>query len=106
MPVSPVPDQPDENRLVAVPAHPGTRPGELTLEARREPQGLLLPVFSSVRMLVTALGRSQPWAVMPLSRVGDLASAAGIDQIVFDPEIAADAWLWDPLEASGLTWRR
>lgn len=101
-----MPDKPDEKQLVAVPAHPGASPGELVLEARREPQGMVLPVFSSVRILVNSLGRSQPWAVMPLSRVGDLASAAGVDQIVFDPEISADAWLWEPFEADGLTWRR
>ncbi|MCL2582650.1 MAG: hypothetical protein FWE35_09365 [Streptosporangiales bacterium] len=101
-----VPEEPDERQLVAVPAHPGAGPGELVLEARREPRGVVLPVFSSVRVLVNALGRSQPWAVMPLSRAGDLASAAGVDQIMFDPEISAGAWQWEPFEAAGLTWRR
>lgn len=96
----------DENQLVAVPAHPGPGPGEMVVEARRQPQGVVLPVFSSVADLVSALGQSQPWAVMPLSKVGDLAAAAGVDQIAFDPEISADAWRWEPLEASGVTWRR
>lgn len=100
-----VPSQPDEKLLVAVPAHPGSDPGELVLEARHQPQGVVLPVFSSVRVLVSALGESQPWAVMPLGKVGDLAAAADVDEIAFDPEVSADAWQWQPLEASGLTWR-
>lgn len=100
-----MPSQPDEKRLVAVPAHPGPDPGELVLEARRQPQGVVLPVFSSVRVLVNALGRSQPWAVMLLSKVGDLAAAADVDEIAFDPEISADAWQWQPFEVSALTWR-
>lgn len=96
---------PDENRLVAVPAHPGHGPGELVLEARRQPRGAVLPVFSSVRVLVSALGPSQPWAVLPLGKVGDLAAAAEVDEIAFDPEMSADVWQWQPFEASGLTWR-
>lgn len=99
------PSRPDEKRLVAVPAHPGRDPRELVLEARRQPQGVVLPVFSSVRVLVNALGQSQPWAVMPLSKIGDLAAAADVDEIAFDPEMSADAWQWQPVEASGLTWR-
>lgn len=99
------PGQPDENRLVAVPAHPGSEPGDLVLEARRQPQGVVLPVFSSVRLLISALGQSQPWAVMPLGKAGDLAASAEVDEIAFAPEMSADAWQWQPFEASGLTWR-
>lgn len=100
------PDQPDEKQLVAVPARPGPGEDEMILEARQQPQGVILPVFSSVRVLVATLGTSQPWAVMPLSKVGDLAAAAGVDQIAFDPEVSDDAWRWNPLEAGGLTWQR
>ncbi len=100
------PSQPDEKRLVAVPAHPGPSPGELVLEARRQPRGVVLPVFSSVRVLVSALGESQAWAIMPLGKVGELAAAADVDvdEIALDPDISADAWRWQPFEASGLTW--
>lgn len=99
------PEAPDEKRLVAVPARPGNG-DELILEARRQPQGVVLPVFSSVRVLVAALGQSQPWAVLPLGRVGELASAAGVDQIALDPEVTGDAWRWNQFEADGLVWQR
>jgi hypothetical protein len=101
-----MPSQPDENRLVAVPAHPGPDHDELVLEARHQPEGVVLPVFSSVRALVDALGDSQPWAVMPLGNVGDMAAAAEVDEIAFDPEISPEAWRWQPYEASGLDWRQ
>jgi hypothetical protein len=101
-----MPSQPDEDLLVAVPAHPGPDRDELVLEARHQPEGVVLPVFSSVRALIDALGGSQPWAVMPLGRVGDMAAAAHVDELAFDPEITADAWLWQPFESSGLSWRR
>ena len=98
--------RPDENRLVAVPAHPGPEPDELVLEARHQPEGVILPVFSSVRLLVDRLGDSQPWAVMPLGKAGDMAAAAQVDEIALDPEITADAWRWQPFESSDLRWRR
>jgi hypothetical protein len=75
------------------------------MEARRQPQGVVLPVFSSVRVLVEALGKSQPWAVMPLSEVSELASAASVDEIAFDPEVTPDAERWQPYEAGGLSWQ-
>lgn len=75
------------------------------MEARRQPRGLVLPVFSSVRVLVEALGKSQPWAVLPLSKVNELASAASVDEIALDPEVTTDAERWQPYETGGLSWQ-
>jgi hypothetical protein len=93
----------DRESLVVVPARPGAG-DELVVEARRQPGGLVLPVFSSVRVLVAALGHSQPWAVLPLARVLDAASAARVDRVVLDPEVGGDAWRWQPLDLGGFSW--
>lgn len=104
MTVPHVPEQPDDNWLVVVPAHPGFGPGELVLEARRLSQGVVLPVFSSVRLLIDSLGQAQPWAIMPLGKAADLAGTEGVERIVFDPALSADAWQWEPSEAEGVVW--
>jgi hypothetical protein len=93
----------EKETTVAVPAHPGAG-GELLLEARQQPGGLVLPVFSSVRVLVTALGQSQPWAVVPLARVRAAATAAEVDRILLDPSVGDDAWLWEPRDLGGFAW--
>lgn len=82
--------------LVAVPAHPGgAGTGRLFLEAREPPRGgRVLPVFSSVRRLVAALGPAQPWAVLPLDRARDMATAAVVERIVLDPVVSPGAWRW------------
>ena len=90
--------------LVVVPAHPGAG-DQLIFEARWEPDGLVLPVFSSVRFLVGALGRSQPWAVLPLVTVMDAADAAGVCRVVLDPEVSGAAWRWEPMDLGGFSWR-
>lgn len=85
-----------DSRPVAVPARPGAPgTGELLLEARDLPDGKALPVFSTVRALIEQLGESQPWAIMPLDRVRQLAAAAGILTIALDPEFAPEAWRWN-----------
>lgn len=76
------PASPDEAGLpgvVAVPAHPSAPgSGRLFLEARETPGlGRVLPVFSSVRRLVAALGPDQPWALLPLARPGRLPPRPG-----------------------------
>jgi hypothetical protein len=93
--------------LVIVPAHPGAG-DQLIFEARREPAGLVLPVFSSVGVLVAALGRSQPWAAVPLASVMDAAAdaAARVDRVVLDPEVSGDAWRWEQLDLGGFSWRQ
>ena len=82
--------------LVAVPAHPGgPGSGRLFLEARESPRsGRVLPVFSTVGRLVAALGPAQPWAVLPLDRARDMATAAGVGLIALDPVVSPGAWRW------------
>lgn len=89
--------------MVAVPAHPGAF-SQLILEARRLSEGLVLPMFSSVRLLIDALGRYQPWAIVPLSKVAEMASARGVDQLLLDPEIADDVWRWEADDLGGFSW--
>lgn len=90
---------------MVVPAHPGAG-DQLVFEARRQPAGLVLPVFSSVRVLVAVLGHSQPWAVLPLAKVMEAASAARVDRVVLDPEVSGDAWRWEQLDLGGFSWRQ
>jgi len=90
---------------VVVPAHPGAG-DQLIFEARQEQAGLVLPVFSSVGVLVAALGRSQPWAAVPLARLVDIAKAAGVDRVVLDPEVSGEAWRWDQQDLGGFSWRQ
>jgi hypothetical protein len=93
----------EQEPLVVVPAHPGAG-DQLVFEARREPGGLVLPVFSSVGVLVAALGQSQPWAAVPLASVMDAAAAAQVDRVVLDPEVSAGAWRWDQQDLGGFSW--
>lgn len=95
----------EQGPLAVVPAHPGAG-GELIFEARREPGGLTLPVFSSVRVLVAALGHSQPWAVLPLAAVMKAAGTAGVHRVVLDPAVSDQAWRWEPMDLGGFSWRQ
>jgi len=90
---------------VVVPAHPGAG-DQLIFEARQEPGGLVLPVFSSVRVLVAALGQSQPWAVVPLAAVMDAADAAGVNLVALDPEVTGAVWRWEPMDLGGFSWKQ
>lgn len=90
--------------MVAVPAHVGAG-DQLILEARRVDDGLVLPMFSTVRALVAALGRFQPWAVLSLPQVTDLAMSANVSHVVLDPEVADDAWRWEQLDLAGFSWK-
>jgi hypothetical protein len=72
--------------LVVVPARPGADGPEI--ETRYTPNHLevVLPVFSSVANLVAALGREQPWVLVPLARARETAVASGLARVVIDPE--------------------
>jgi hypothetical protein len=89
---------------MVVPAHPGAG-DQLIFEARRQPDGLVLPVFSSVPLLLAALGHSQPWAVLPLTQVIEAAAAARVSRVVRDPVVSDDAWRWEPADLGGFAWR-
>lgn len=65
----------------------------------------MLPMFSSVGALVVALGRFQPWAVLPLSRITNAAGAMRVDYLVLDPEVADDAWRWEEQDLAGFSWK-
>jgi hypothetical protein len=90
--------------LLVVPAHPGAG-DHLIFEARRQPDGLVLPVFSSVPLLVAALGPSQPWAMLPLAQVIEAAATARVSRVVQDPAVSDDAWRWEPAHLGGFAWR-
>jgi hypothetical protein len=94
--------------VVAVPAHPGAaRSGELYLEVRQLPDASrVLPVFSTVRKLVDALGQSQPWAVLPLERARQTAAAAGIELVALDPAVSPATWKWGPEDLGEFAQRR
>jgi hypothetical protein len=95
----------ESGSLLAVPAHPGAG-DQLVLEARRQPDGLVLPVFSSVPLLVAALGHAQPWAVLPLAQVIAASAAARVSRVIQDPVVSGDAWRWEPADLGGFTWRQ
>jgi hypothetical protein len=93
----------EQELMVAVPAHPEAD-DQLILEARRQEDGLVLPVFSSVRALVAALGKSQPWAVLPLARARGIAAGATV-RLAIDPEVSDAVWRWEPADLGGFSWR-
>lgn len=84
--------------IVVVPAHPDVRPGHdgtVIFEVRRLADGdLALPVFSAVSRLVATLGQNQPWVAIPLRNVQAIMGAAGVEQVVLDPDAQPDAWRW------------
>jgi len=90
--------------MVAVPAHVGAG-DQLILEARRVDGDLVLPMFSNVKALVAALGRFQPWAVLSLPRITDLAMSVNVGRVVLDPEVADDAWRWEEMDLAGFSWK-
>jgi hypothetical protein len=80
--------------VVIAPAHPMGRDG-FELEARPTADGgSVLPVFSSIELLVERLGRFQPWVALPIARVRELAGAAGVGRVVLDPRMASDLREW------------
>jgi SseB protein N-terminal domain len=100
---SPVGEGLDLPEIVIAPAHPAFDAGhpDVVFELRDGADGApVLPVFSSVHRLVSALGHAQPWVALPLLRVRELAGAGGIHTVILDPEVAPGTWRWhsDDLE--------
>lgn len=94
------PGSQDLPKLVVVPARPQAAGGrsEVVLEMREQPGGgYVLPVFSSVALLIEQLGRFQPWVCVPLASV--LPANPGV-RVVVDPRIdeAAPRWQEPALE--------
>jgi SseB protein N-terminal domain len=101
LPQEPGPALPE---IVFAPAHPVRRGGrtDVEFEVRELANGTrALPVFTTTRQLIAALGPEQPWAALPLRNARALMSAAGVDQVVLDPAAQSDAWRWqhEDLEA-------
>jgi hypothetical protein len=91
------PSQEGVPELVVAPARPGPRAdgADIVFEMRQQPDGgFVLPVFSSVRRLVEELGRSQPWACVPLRDVLATTAQGAAVRIVLDPRIDPGAWRW------------
>ncbi len=90
--------------LVIVPARPGAGDAcPVRFEVRVQPDGCaVLPVFSSVAVLVRALGRYQPWVCVPLRTARESAARAGLAQVILDPEVtpSSQRWTAHSLEAS------
>jgi hypothetical protein len=94
------PGSQDLPQLVVVPARPQGASGhcEVVLEMREQPGGgFVLPVFSSVALLIEQLGRFQPWVCLPLASVMPADPSV---RVVIDPRIeeAAPRWQEPALE--------
>jgi hypothetical protein len=109
---------PKPPEIVIVPAHPDPGGAEISFEVREGPSGVnVVPVFSSVRRLVVALGEAQPWVAMPLRRVRELAAEGGVAEVLLDPAVLPGAPRWsfrdletleqvlEPPEDDGSSWR-
>jgi hypothetical protein len=93
--------------IVVAPAHPDIREGgkDVVFEVRNGADGgQVLPVFSTVRLLVEVLGPAQPWVALPLESARALAASRGVDRVVLDPVAEPGAWRWHPEDLD--TWRR
>jgi SseB protein N-terminal domain len=96
----------DFPEIVFVPARPDVRPGhdaDVIFEVRAASDGgRVLPVFSAVGALVSALGPRQPWVALPLRNLQKIMGGAGVDRIVLDPGADARAWRWQAADLEAL----
>lgn len=84
----------DRADLVIAPAHPIGR-GMFELEARSTADGgSMLPIFSTVALLVEQLGAFQPWVALPITQVQRLATGAGVSSVLLDPELEPGLREW------------
>jgi len=99
---------PQESRLpeiVFVPAHPQVRDGrkDVVFEVRQLTDGRrVLPVFTTTEQLTSALGPQQPWAALPLRAAQALMGAAGVSELVLDPQAQPGAWRWQRTDIEAL----
>ncbi len=96
-------------QIVIAPARRDVRPGhegDVIFEVRElSDGGRALPVFSSVKLLVAALGPDQPWVALPLRNIQVIMGGAGVDRIVTDPQADPGAWRWRENDLRALTGR-
>jgi SseB protein N-terminal domain len=92
--------------IVFAPARPDVRPGhdvDVIFEVRAASDGgRILPVFSAVEALVSALGPQQPWVALPLRNIQKVMGGAGVDRIVLDPDAEARVWRWQAADLEAL----
>lgn len=96
--------------IVFAPARPDVRPGhhaDVVFEVRRlSDGGRALPVFTTIRQLVSALGPQQPWVELPLRNIQRIMGGAGVDRIVIDPDAEPGAWRWQASDIEALERRQ
>lgn len=95
-----------DTHVVYVPAHPITSRGrkDVGFEIRELESGEKAAIaFTSLPRLVEALGNSQPWLAMPMTRLLDLMGSQGVAQVAVDPTVPAKAWRWKPDDVNRMT---
>jgi len=104
------PGRGDLPEIVFAPARPDVRPGhdgDVIFEVRAASDGgRVLPVFSAVEALVSALGPRQPWVALPLRNIQKIMGGAGVDAVVLDPAAEARAWRWQAGDLEALERRQ
>ena len=86
-----------DTKVVYVPARPLTAGGrkDVAFELRQLPTGEQAAIaFTTLRRLVDALGKAQPWLAMPLGRLREVVGSSGIARVAVDPVVPAGAWRW------------
>ncbi len=100
----------DLPEIVFAPARPDVRPGhdaDVIFEVREASDGgRVLPVFTAVEALVSALGPQQPWLALPLRNVQEIMGSAGVDRVVLDPDAEPYAWRWQASDLEALERRQ
>jgi len=96
--------------IVIAPARPDIRPGhdgDAIFEVRElSGGGRALPVFTTVKRLVAALGPDQPWVALPLRNIQAIMGGAGVDRVVIDPQVQPGAWRWHASDLQALERRQ
>ena len=96
--------------IVIAPARPDIRPGhdsDVIFEVRELGDGdRALPIFTTVKRLVTTLGPDQPWVALPLRNIRTIMGGAGVDRVVIDPQVRPGAWRWQASDLQALERRQ
>ena len=80
--------------IIVAPAHPIPSAGVEIELAKLESGEPVAVVYSTVKLLVAQLGKSQPWMALPSDSLVALVAAKQITGIVLDPTkpVSAPAW--------------
>jgi hypothetical protein len=92
--------------IVVAPARRDVRPGrngDVIFEVRELPGGArVMPVFTTTRRLVAALGPHQPWVALPLRNIQEIMGGAGVHSVVLDPRPHPGARRWQASDLQAL----